>query len=296
MSISQIILGLILGFLFFITTEKVSIIRRFKDSFEKLLRQKVTIITAQPFVITAATIITNTHGYIAVNSAAQQAYSSCAPPAAPPETPARPNLSDYDYLQNLIATAFIPFYQDINNNKTELILSDHYIAEYIASKTAEAILFYNYQTLAITDFQAFEKKVFLEINRKLSTIYSVAEKYKYDANAVKLSSCKPLLKKAILSYLTYFNIRLQSLDAPILSGDSADKKQTLYDFIDNDIKLNAGEAEDDIIDIDSETALPLYFEDETPAPKLIAPKVHRQPRQAQNNDQLNLFAFAGGAE
>ncbi len=299
MSIMHIIAAAILGFLFFIITERVSIIKRFKDNFEKLLQKKAGFIAARPFVISAAAVILNQDGYIAVNSAAIQAYDSVAPPCAPPadtaQNPAKPDLSNYDYLQDLIITAFIPFYQDINNDKTELILSDHYVIEYISNKVAEAILFYSYQNL---DFIALEKKIYLEIARKLSTIYATAEKYQYDADAIIASNCKPLLKKAILAYISYYSICVQSLDTPVSAGNDGDKEQTLYDYIsdDDDARLSAGlddDEFDDNIDGDgAETALPLNY-DETPAPRNIMQKAHRQPRQtAQQQDaqQLGLFA------
>lgn len=301
MSIMHIIAAAILGFLFFIITERVSIIKRFKDNFEKLLQKKAGFIAARPFVISAAAVILNQDGYIAVNSAAIQAYDSVAPPCAPPadtaQNPAKPDLSNYDYLQDLIITAYLPEFNDFKNEKTSLILADRHVSAFIAAKTAEAILFYNYQTLAITDFVAFERKVYLEITRKLSIIYAAAAKYNFDSNAVIASNCKPLLKKAILAYLTYFSIRIQSLDTPIVNNEN-DKEQTLYNYISDsdDARLSAGlddDEFDDNIDGDgAETALPLNY-DETPAPRNIMQKAHRQPRQtAQQQDaqQLGLFA------
>ncbi len=303
--LSQIFLSLILSFSVFVISQKVRRIKDFKDKTENWLWHGVFIVRIPAIIIAAAAIIKNQNGYIAVNSAAQQAYSSCAPPAGPPEntapTPAKPDLSDFNTLKTLISTAFIPEFQDFENPKTELILSDFYIQNYIAEKTAEAILYYNYQTLATTDFAAFEKKIYLEINRKLDNIKAAAAKYNFTANAIIASDTDRLLKKALLAYISYYSIRLQSLDTPISAGDTADKEQSLHDYIadSDDTRLAAGLDdidEFDDIDIDGnndQQALPLPVETETadePA-RIIRQKAHRQPRQAQETPAQLGFGF-----
>jgi hypothetical protein len=298
----QIALGFLLGSGFFIYSQKNEFLRKLKDKFEFYLLKKVKIVENIKLVIVSVKILKNQHGYIAINSAAMRAYNSVAPPCAPPEnnaqTPAKPNLNDFDCLKNLILTAYIPFYQDFENDKIELILSDKYIQNFIAEKTALAILFYDYQTLAKTDFAGFEKKIFLEISRKFNTIKSTAGKYNFDRNVIIASDCELILKKAILSYLTYFNIKLQSLDTPISKSFSDNKVQSLYDFVSDDVSLESGQ-DDNEYDYISETAQlsllpPSETTVETRQIKQIKQKTHRPKKtKAQAPVQLG-FDFAGG--
>ena len=298
----QIALGFLLGSGFFIYSQKNEFLRKLKDKFEFYLLKKVKIVENIKLVIVSVKILKNQHGYIAINSAAMRAYNSVAPPCAPPEnnaqTPAKPNLNDFDCLKNLISTAYIPFYQDFENDKIELILSDKYIQNFIAEKTALAILFYDYQTLAKTDFAGFEKKIFLEISRKFNTIKSTAGKYNFDRNVIIASDCELILKKAILSYLTYFNIKLQSLDTPISKSFSDNKVQSLYDFVSDDVSLESGQ-DDNEYDYISETAQlsllpPSETTVETRQIKQIKQKTHRPKKtKAQAPVQLG-FDFAGG--
>ena len=282
----------------FALSQKNKIIREFKDHLEFFLWDKTLIVKRYKIVQLTISTINNCDGYIAINSAAQQAYSSCAPPENNAQTPAKPNLNDFDCLKNLILTAYIPFYQDFENDKIELILSDKYIQNFIAEKTALAILFYDYQTLAKTDFAGFEKKIFLEISRKFNTIKSTAGKYNFDRNVIIASDCELILKKAILSYLTYFNIKLQSLDTPISKSFSDNKVQSLYDFVSDDVSLESGQ-DDNEYDYISETAQlsllpPSETTVETRQIKQIKQKTHRPKKtKAQAPVQLG-FDFAGG--
>lgn len=260
------------------------------------------------FEITKSIILSNS-GYIAMPAAATDRIYIHAPPCAPPvlehSTPPKPaSTLDFEALKTLVLTAYIPFFLDISNEKTEQILADFHIKNYISEKVANSICAFNYQTLFYSDFAGFEKKIYLEISRKLQTLISYSKKYNYCADAVKSSGCEPITKKAILAYLSFFTMSFTSLDTMFQSDDDG-KPACLLDLIADtpENRLENGETSDnEFKDCDPPPPPPLLFKNieslNNTKNKIIKAgrrRVKAKKIIVKQEQQLSLFG-QGGAE
>ena len=271
----------------------------------------------------AKAIIINEHGYIAVNTAAEQAYDSVAPPCAPPDdnnaSPAPFRNIDIQkilnkeqrqfYLSQLYNIFDIIYLPNYNNSEQDDKINDDILVGDIRRKIVSDIVQHaaNYPQFYPAIFEKWSEKTEKQtqkiVNLKIQQAYNnITTRDTRDA-----SRTAPLMLRARQAYMAAHG-GIKSLDAVVLTDDG---DATLYDYIvsDNidDIDPAAHALAWEYIDnhhiyddVDDEPAQALFTSEDEDEPdddaQLIIDIKPPRPRtgRAKRLQSQQAFDFAGG--
>jgi hypothetical protein len=272
---------------------------------------------------TAKAILISIDGYIAINTAAEQAYDSVAPPCAPPDTSASSSAPFFniniqkindkeqrqfyiDQLYNLIDILYLPNYIPIIDDKiNDDVLSGDIRRKIISDLVGHAVKNPHFYPAIFNKWnEKTEKKTQNFINFKIRQFWrDITTRDTHDE-----SRTAPAMLHARQSYFAAHG-GIASLDAviPSMDGDNA----TLYDYIADRSAVGISPEADLLIweyinsrpdhdDVDDESAQTLFTsedEDEPDDAQLIIVDV-KPPRprtgRAKRLQSQQAFDFGGG--
>ena len=284
-------------------------IKKIKDFFVILKRN----------IETAKAIIINEHGYIAVNTAAEQAYDSVAPPTAPPENASPAPFRNIDIqkilnkeqrqfycnqLYNLIDIIYVVNYSNVEDDKiNDDILVGDIRRKIVADIVQHAI---NYPQFYPSIFEVWNEKTEKQtqkiINLKIRQAYNnITTRDTHDESRTATA-----MLRARQAYMAAHG-GIKSLDAviPTIDGDT-----TLYDYV-ADYTTTGISPETNLllreyiqehigdVDIDDEPASDLFAMPDEPdedEPLIIVKPPRPRTGRAKRLQSQQAFDFGGGAE
>lgn len=267
----------------------------------------------------AKAIIINEYGYIAVNTAAEQAYDSVAPPTAPPENASPAPFRNIDIqkilnkeqrqfycnqLYNLIDIIYVVNYSNVEDDKiNDDILVGDIRRKIVADIVQHAI---NYPQFYPSIFEVWNEKTEKQtqkiINLKIRQAYNnITTRDTHDESRTATA-----MLRARQAYMAAHG-GIKSLDAviPTIDGDT-----TLYDYV-ADYTTTGISPEANLllreyiqehigdVDIDDEPASDLFAMPDEPdedEPLIIVKPPRPRTGRAKRLQSQQAFDFGGGAE